>query len=132
MADKKIRKRIAIQSARMMYDRTESEYYTAKRKAARQFGIDPRHHPRDLPSNREIRDQIELLTALNEGDMRFANLREMRLMALKMMWRLESFRPRLIGSVATGHVRAGSDIDIHLFTDNASAITTILDEERFV
>jgi hypothetical protein len=33
----------------------------------------------------------------------------MRLEALRLMRVLARFRPRLIGSVCTGHVRAGSD-----------------------
>ena len=40
----------------------------AKRKAARQFGVDYRYRPKDLPSNREIRDQVQILAALHEGD----------------------------------------------------------------
>jgi hypothetical protein len=32
---------IALLAARLMYDRTESEYFTAKRKAARQLGEVP-------------------------------------------------------------------------------------------
>jgi hypothetical protein len=38
MPDKRIRQQIALLAARLMYDRTESEYFTAKRKAARQLG----------------------------------------------------------------------------------------------
>src|SRR4029079_19042678 len=39
------------------------------------------------------------------------------------------FRPRLIGSVMTGHVRKGSDIDLHLFSDHIEPVTAALDEE---
>jgi len=38
----------------------------------------------------------------------------MRVIALEAMQALERFSPRLIGSVATGHVRRGSDIDLHV------------------
>jgi hypothetical protein len=38
MADERIRRQIAFLAAQMMYHRTESEYFTAKRKAARQLG----------------------------------------------------------------------------------------------
>ena len=31
---------------------------------------------------------------------------------------LSEFSPRLIGSVSTGHIRRGSDIDLHVFTDD--------------
>jgi predicted nucleotidyltransferase len=131
MADVKQRMHIALLAARLMYDRTESEYFTAKRKAARQLGVDYRYRPGDLPSNSEIRDQIQALAMLHEGDTRTQNLREMRLDALRMLRLLDAFNPRLIGSVLTGHVRKGSDIDLHVFTDHISAITTVLDENRY-
>lgn len=130
MADARIRRQIALLAARLMYDRQESEYFTAKRKAARQLGVEYRYRPKDLPSNREIRDQIQALANLYEGDQRHANLREMRLDALRMMRLLCAFHPKLIGSVLTGHIRKGSDIDIHVFSDHPSAVLTALEEER--
>jgi len=111
-----------------MYERLETEYFTAKRKAARQLGIDSRYHPKDLPSNSEIRDHIQILAIMYEGDQRKENLREMRVEALQLMRKLRRFRPALIGSVFTGHIRKGSDIDIHVFSDQISAVTMVLDE----
>jgi len=131
MADKRVRRQIALLAARMMYEREESEYFTAKRKAARQLGVEYRFRPKDLPSNAEIREQIRSLATFYEGDAaRSENLLSMRLAALRMMRLLSAFRPRLIGSVLTGHVRKGSDIDLHVFTDHVSAITTVLEDER--
>src|SRR5471032_3221753 len=101
MADARIRRQIALIAARLMYERQESEYFTAKRKAARQLGVEYRFRPRDLPSNSEIRDQIQALANLLEGDKRQENLKDMRLGALEMMRRLGRFHPRLIGSVWT-------------------------------
>src|SRR5689334_6148597 len=109
MADARIRRQIALLAARLMYDREESEYFTAKRKAARQLGVEYRFRPKDLPSNREIRDQIQSLAQFYEGDKRNENILQMRLAALRMMRLLSAFHPRLIGSVWTGHVRKGSD-----------------------
>ena len=114
MADARIRFQMALLAARLMYDRTETEYFHAKRKAARQMGVDHRFRPKDLPSNAEIREQIQLLARVYEGDRRQKNLQAMRLEALRMMRLLAAFRPRLIGSVLTGHIRAGSDIDLHV------------------
>jgi hypothetical protein len=54
----------------------------------------------------------------------------MRVAALKLMRHLRSFRPALIGSTFTGHVRKGSDIDIHVFSDQIAAVTMVLDELR--
>jgi len=129
MADVKIRRQIALLAARLMYERQESEYFTAKRKAARQLGVEYRYRPRDLASNREIRDQIQALANLHEGENREKNLLEMRVEALRMMRLLAAFRPRLIGSTLTGHVRKGSDIDLHVFSDHVSPLTALLDEQ---
>src|SRR3989304_4642919 len=62
------------------------------------------------------------------GEKRQGNLRTMRLEALRLMRKLARFRPRLIGSVWTGHVRQGSDIDIHVFSNSLAAVTGVLDE----
>ena len=130
MADARIRRQIALLAARLMYDRQESEYFTAKRKAARQLGVEYRYRPKDLPSNREIRDQVQALANLYEGEQRHTNLRDMRVDALRLMRLLCAFHPKLIGSVLTGHTRKGSDIDIHVFSDHPSAVLTVLEEER--
>ncbi len=127
MADERIRRHIAVIAARLMYDRTESEYFTAKRKAAKQLGVEYRHRPKDLPSNREIRDQIQAMARLHEGEGRLVKLEDMRLEALRIMRLVARFRPKLIGSVLTGHVRKGSDIDIHVFTDSPAHVTDVLD-----
>src|SRR3954469_1424815 len=130
MADERIRRQIAIIAARLMYAREESEYFTAKRKAARQMGVDFKFRPKDLPSNAEIREQIGALANVYEGESRQDNLMQMRLEALRMMRRPDAFRPRLIGSVLTGHTRKGSDIDVHVFSDHRSAVLSVLDEEN--
>jgi predicted nucleotidyltransferase/predicted HD phosphohydrolase len=126
MSNGKLRQQIAWEAARLMYERIESEYYRAKLKAARRMG-GGWVKPKDLPSNREIRDEIQVFARLYEGERRLENLREMRVAALAMMHRLRSFKPRLIGSTLTGHVRRGSDIDLHVFSDSIEAVTAALD-----
>src|SRR5580704_8556248 len=128
MPDERLRRQVAFLAAQLMYNRSESEYFTAKRKAARQLGVEYRYRPADLPSNREIRDQIQAMARMHEGPKRLENLRDMRVDALRLMRLLARFRPRLIGSVRTGHVRKGSDIDIHIFCDSQALVTDTLDE----
>ena len=128
MSSDKIRRQVAWEAARLMYQREVSEYLPAKLKAARRVARGE-FKPSDLPSNREIRDQIRLWAQLHEGDRRTENLRDMRLDALRLMRLLRPFRPRLIGSTLTGHVRHGSDIDLHLFSDSIEAVCTLLDDE---
>src|SRR5205814_5044179 len=130
MANVKLRQAIALEAARLMYERVETEYFTAKRKAAKRLcrgGV----KPEDLPSNAEIRDQIQVFARIHEGDRRAEHLREMRLEALRLMRLLRAFRPRLIGSVMTGHVRKGSDIDLHVFTDTVGLVTDLLQNEGY-
>src|SRR2546429_5457936 len=130
MSDGKLRQAIALEAARLMYERVESEYFTAKRKAAKRLcrrGV----KPEDLPSNAEIRDQIQVFARIHEGDKRTTHLRDMRLEALRLMRLLRAFKPRLIGSVMTGHVRKGSDIDIHLFTDSIGLVTDLLEQHAY-
>ena len=128
MSHGKLRQQIAWEAARLMYERVESEYYRAKLKAAKRMG-GGWVKPKDLPSNREIRDEIQVFARLYEGDRRVKDLQEMRVEALRMMRLLRAFRPRLIGSTLTGHVRRGSDIDLHVFSDSIEAVTGVLDHE---
>ena len=130
MSDARLRHAIAFEAARLMYDRVESEYFTAKRKAAKRLCRGP-VKPADLPSNAEIRDLVQSFARVHEGEARTANLKAMRLEALKLMRTLRRFRPRLIGSVMTGHVRKGSDIDIHVFCDGAEPITSLLEADGY-
>ncbi|KKK59962.1 hypothetical protein LCGC14_3029120, partial [marine sediment metagenome] len=128
MPTDRLRRRIAWEAARLMYARDESEYYRAKMKAARRI-CSSDVKPRDLPSNREIRDQIQTFARLHEGKRREENLHQMRVEALRMMRILRPFRPRLIGSTLTGHVRKGSDIDLHVFSDSVEAVAAALEYE---
>ncbi|HZZ72450.1 MAG TPA: HD domain-containing protein [Pirellulales bacterium] len=128
MPNDKLRRQIAFEAARLMYARQESEYLRAKQKAAKRCCAGW-IKPCDLPSNREIRDQIQVFARTLEGEDRTTQLREMRLEALRLMRILRAFRPRLIGSTLTGHVRRGSDIDVHVFADHVDAILAALDNE---
>src|SRR6056297_156670 len=128
MSHSKLRRKIAWEAARLLYAREESEYYQAKRKAARRI-VSGWVRPADLPSNAEIRDEVRLMARMIEGVVPHGNrLHEMRLRALWWMEQLEMFHPRLIGSVLTGHVREGSDIDIHVFTGNGSAVAAKVED----
>ena len=131
MSVSRLRRQITWEAACLLYRRQESEYLRAKLKAARKV-----HKgwvkPADLPSNAEIRDEVQALARLYEGQQRTQDLQDMRLEALRMMRLLRSFKPRLIGSVLTGHVRQGYDIDLHLFSNSVEAVVLALQEEGCV
>ena len=128
MANDKLRRQIVFEAARLMYSRRETEYYRAKMKAARKI-CQGWVKPSDLPSNREIRDEILRFAFIHEGDSRTDNLRDMRIEALRYMRILADFRPRIIGSVLTGFIRQGSDIDIHVFSNSIDAVERVLGNE---
>lgn len=122
-----LRARIAAEAARLMYEEGVKQYFTAKRMAANRLlgkvaGKRMRYRPQDLPSNGEIRDALLLLADLAEGEKRSRKLFAMRVVALEVMESILDFEPRLIGSVSTGHVRRGSDVDIQVFTDGEEAL----------
>jgi hypothetical protein len=122
-----LRAAIAQLAAQIMYGEDVKQYFTAKRLAAKRLlgqasAKTVRYRPQDLPSNGEIkRALLELVTEI-EGDGRTQRLFAMRIVALEAMEALAPFNPRLIGSVATGHVRSGSDVDIHVFTWDAADV----------
>ncbi len=126
--NEKLRRQIVFEAARLMYRREEKEYYRAKLKAARAI-CQGWVKPSDLPSNTEIRDEIQRMAFLFEGDSRHDHLRDMRIEALRVMRLLAAFKPKLIGSTLTGHVRHGSDIDLHVFTSSGESVAMILDQE---
>jgi hypothetical protein len=115
-----LRAAIAQLAAQIMYGEEVKQYFTAKRLAAKRLlgqcsAKAVRYRPHDLPSNGEIKQALlELVTEI-EGDSRTRRLFAMRVVGLEAMEALEPFSPRLIGSVATGHVRSGSDVDLHVF-----------------
>jgi hypothetical protein len=122
-----LRAALAQLAAQIMYGEEVKQYFTAKRLAAKRLlgqvnARSMRYRPQDLPSNGEIKQALlELVTEI-EGDGRTQRLFAMRIVALETMEALARFTPRLIGSVATGHVRSGSDVDLHVFAWHAAEV----------
>lgn len=122
-----LRAALAQLAAQIMYGEDVKQYFTAKRLAAKRLlgqtnAKSMRYRPQDLPSNGEIKQALlELVTEI-EGDGRTQRLFAMRIVALEAMEALIPFTPRLIGSVATGHVRSGSDVDLHVFAWDAADV----------
>lgn len=127
--DDKIRRSIAREAARLMYEEGIREYRDAKRKAAKAFGPEKTLSlGSHLPSNAEIHEQLAILVRMHEGDAQPERLRRMRRAALSWLELFEPFRPYLVGSVLTGTVRDESDIDLHLFADSPEEVERFLEE----
>jgi predicted nucleotidyltransferase len=126
----RIRRMIAREAARLMYEDGVKEYRDAKRKAAKDFGpekvLSLGSH---LPSNAEIHAELARLIRMHEGDVQPERLLRMRLLALSFLEMFAPFRPFLVGSVLTGTVTERSDIDLHLFADSPEEIEMFLQEQ---
>ncbi|MCB9766331.1 MAG: nucleotide-binding enzyme [Alphaproteobacteria bacterium] len=130
----RLRQQITEEAARLMYAEGVGQYFDAKRIAARRLlgtsgARQLQFRPRDLPSNGEIREAMLALARRAEGEDQARRLFALRVQALVIMEVLLDFRPRLIGSVSTGHVRRGSDVDLHVFTVDVDVLTAALDAE---
>lgn len=125
--DDRIRRCIAQEAARLMYEEGVREYRDAKRKAARRFGSEKTlclgSH---LPSNAEIHGELRRLIGIYEEEVQRKRLSRLRRGALRLMEMLAPFKPRLVGSVLTGAVTEQSDIDLHLFADSPEEVEEFL------
>jgi predicted nucleotidyltransferase len=112
----RLRQKVAIEAATLLYFGSEKEYRQAKLKAAENFGA------HILPSNLEIALELDKIAENTEGSTRTERLVQMRTEALRIMKILEKYCPVLIGSVWRGTIRRGSDIDIEVFHDEPEEI----------
>lgn len=126
----KLRRLIAQEAARIMYEEEVSEYRDAKRKAARQFGPEKTLSlGSHLPSNAEIHGELQRLIGIYEEEVLPERLLHLRLAALRQMELLTQFRPYLVGSVLSGTVTERSDIDLHLFAESCEEVEEFLNRE---
>ncbi|MFG0294805.1 MAG: HD domain-containing protein [Maioricimonas sp. JB045] len=131
MSGDKLRREIAHAAARLMYTRRETDFSRARIRAARQISRTWIRNA-DLPSDAEIRDELQRLAGIYEGDRRFESLRDMRLDALRMMRLLHHFQPLLAGPLVDRQSESCDRIEIHLVTPGARAVASTLEHEGFV
>ena len=113
-------RRLALEAARLMVERIETEYLHAKERAILILGL-PYNTP--YPTNKQIKDYIAKLTRNQLGtEAMAAQVRRMRQTAEEIMTVLEDFDPRLIGSTLSGQIRDSSDIDLHVYCHHYSEV----------
>lgn len=122
-----LRLQIAAAAARIMAEDGIDDFALAKRKAARQLGLDDAH---SLPRNEEVEEQLRAYQALYQDDDQPQCLAELREIALELMQELADFRPYLTGPVLKGTAGRHSDIDLQLFTDDPKAVEFHLINQR--
>lgn len=124
--DTRLRTLLTQEAARLIVEEGLQDYGAAKRKAARHLGAGA-SRTRDLPTNREVADEVAArLRLYGDTPEAAAHLAELRRVALAAMDLLADFRPRLVGSVLSGLATAHSDINIHLFADTPEDVEIFL------
>ncbi|KPV64396.1 MAG: Nucleotidyltransferase domain protein [Candidatus Bathyarchaeota archaeon BA2] len=120
-----LKKRVARETAILLYTSQEKEYKQAKKRAAKTLGV------RVLPSNLEVAEELDKIAEENEGSSRRERLFQMRKEALQIMESLKEFNPRLVGSVWRGTAHQNSDIDILAFSQNPKSVLGQLQKNEY-
>lgn len=123
-----LRSAVAQEAARLMAEHGIQDYHLAKRKAAERYGV---VEGAFLPKNAEIEAALVAYQRLFGGEQHASSLREQRRVAVAAMKLLEKFEPRLVGAVLAGSATEYTDIQLHVFSDNAEAVYTHLIDRRF-
>src|SRR5258708_1823283 len=127
MRERRLRARIAVEAARLLFSREETEYIRAKRKAARILGF--RFKPDDLPSNREVRGRLEEIAAAVGARPIVPKPRDVLLEALRWIRRLSVFHPRLVWPPPDPGA-ADVDFELRLFAADSEEPLALLRRER--
>lgn len=129
MADEKLRTRIASEAARLMFARVEPDLARAKRRAAielRRGGL----APYDLPSDRAVRRELELLSRLEQGEREARTEQESRAEAGQMMRLFGGDRTRLL-EVPERNGDAKIERYVVAFTDDSNSLVAVAQDHGY-
>ena len=118
---------IAVAAARLIVEEG-MEYGAAKRRAARDLGVNARNG--ELPGNDEIEDEVRAYLNLFHADTQPVELAELRRIAALWMEKLAPFRPHLTGAVWRGTATRLNSIFIDLFCDDSKSAEIALIDQR--
>lgn len=118
-----LRTQIAQTAAKLIVEHGLHDWAHAKRKAARQLGVDEQ---RNLPSSEELEQALREYNNLYRPESHAELLRVRRSLALEWMRRLMQYSPRLAGGVATGLATNYSDVRIEIVADDSKTVEMFL------
>jgi hypothetical protein len=121
-----VRHALAQEAAKIMSEQGIADFFLAKRKAAERLAI------RDvsvLPRNTEIEAALSERHRLFHRESHSQELDELRRVSLRVMRRLQQFQPRLVGPVLSGTASRHSEINLHVFADQAESVALRLLED---
>ena len=114
-----LRRALAQEAARIMAEQGIDDYLLAKRKAAERLGAtDIAVLPRNVEIEEALAEHHRLFGARTHG----VALHASRRAAEQAMQLLARFEPRLVGGVLSGTASAHSEINLHVFADNAENV----------
>jgi len=120
-----LRLAVAEEAARIMGEQGVDDFLQAKRKAAERLGVT---EASILPRNTEIEAALVARQRLFSAERHEAELAVLRRAALEAMRLMADFDPRLVGPVLAGTASAHSEINLHLFSESAEAVSLRLEE----
>jgi hypothetical protein len=120
-----LRREIAVEAARIIATESQTNFHTAKKKAAERIGAGPHVA---LPSNLEVQDALQHYQRLYGGREHAANIEQLRLVAIEAMQQLEEFTPRLVGPVLDGTAGKHARIALHVFSEPLEKLVLFLRE----
>lgn len=126
-AQVRIRTQLTQLAARLMAEDGITNYELAKRKAARQLGLD---ESGSLPTNREIFAAVKAYQDLYQEQEQRDRTRVLRLAALSAMGLLARFNPRLTGSVLKGTAGRHAKVELYVFAENVKELEFFLLNQR--
>lgn len=121
-----LRRRVALEAARLISEHGILDYRMAKRKAAQHIGVSDEGF---LPRNREIEEALREHQRLFRADEQPQALRTRREAARDAMRFLEQFEPRLVGAVLDGTADTHSPLTLHVFDDVPDNVAGFLGDQ---
>ena len=122
-----LRRALAQEAARLMFEHGVDDYGFAKRKAAERLGAS---EYAVLPKNAEIDAALAEYQRLFAADTHAGTLAEQRRAAVDAMELLGEFEPRLVGPVLSGTATPHQEISLHVFSDTPEAVALRLLEDH--
>jgi len=120
-----LRQRLAYEAARIAAEERAADLGQACRKAAARLGCT---NPRAWPRWEEIQEALRAQQRLVRGPAQIEAVQRLRHRALEAMDALGRFRPRLVGAALDGTADHHSSIELHLFSDDPTAVAACLAE----
>ena len=117
-----MRRRVAVEAARLISETGQRDFHAAKRKAAQRLGVGDEIA---LPSNQEIDAALREHQSLFQP--RHQNLlHELRTAAAEAMRFFARFQPRLVGAALDGSADIHSAISFHVFAESGTDLIVFL------